>query len=243
MGFIYVIKNSINDKCYIGQTRNSIEHRWNEHKKQANTRNQALYLAMKKYDIKNFYVNEIEEISNELLDEQEKFWIKELNTISPYGYNMTYGGDSNPMHIPEIAQKVSLMLIGDKNPTKRPEVREKIRIAATGRRASKETKLKMSKNNGRYWLGKKLPEEQVRHYTENHWARGKTGKLNPDSKPVEQIDKDTGEVIRIFDSAKEGAQWASDNIRKGCHASNISQCISGRQKTAFGYKWSFVKDV
>jgi len=31
MGYIYIIKNDINDKIYIGQTSRSIEVRWKEH--------------------------------------------------------------------------------------------------------------------------------------------------------------------------------------------------------------------
>ncbi len=31
-GYIYKITNTINNKCYIGQTRTNINKRWNKHK-------------------------------------------------------------------------------------------------------------------------------------------------------------------------------------------------------------------
>lgn len=37
----------------------------------------------------------IEEVPNELLDEREIFWIKELNSMSPNGYNLVSGGGVN----------------------------------------------------------------------------------------------------------------------------------------------------
>lgn len=34
-GFIYIIKNTINNKVYIGQTRTSVNQRWSEHLRHA----------------------------------------------------------------------------------------------------------------------------------------------------------------------------------------------------------------
>lgn len=31
IGYIYKITNKVNEKCYIGQTSDSIEHRWKGH--------------------------------------------------------------------------------------------------------------------------------------------------------------------------------------------------------------------
>ena len=33
MGYIYKITNNINNKVYIGQTKNSVNRRWTEHKR------------------------------------------------------------------------------------------------------------------------------------------------------------------------------------------------------------------
>lgn len=47
-GFIYIIKNTINSKVYIGQTRTSVEQRWREHLRHAQYGDQVINRAMKK---------------------------------------------------------------------------------------------------------------------------------------------------------------------------------------------------
>lgn len=57
--WVYKITNIINSKIYIGLTSNSIENRFEQHKKAANRIKIAqkvsyLYTAMKKYGVDNF---------------------------------------------------------------------------------------------------------------------------------------------------------------------------------------------
>lgn len=94
MGFIYQIKNNINDKIYVGKTTRTIEKRFQEHLDKIYQRNNHLYLAMRKYGKENFYVIQLEECPNELLDEREIYWIKTLNSYEN-GYNETRGGDGS----------------------------------------------------------------------------------------------------------------------------------------------------
>ncbi len=243
MGYIYIVKNNVNSKVYIGQTKKSIEERWKEHIYSSTYRNQILYIAMRKYGVENFFIEEIEHVDvNTSLDEREIFWINHYDSVAPNGYNATNGGsrftDDNPMYHEEIRQKVSERFKGDKNPSKRPGVREKIRSAQTGKKASEETKAKMSKNNGRYWKGKHLPEETKRKISENHAHM--FGGDNPNSKRVARIDKNTDETIEIYESISCAIKWVKENVRENALASNISQAVHGRQKTAFGYKWKLV---
>lgn len=94
MAYIYVITNKINGKQYVGQTTYSIEKRFKEHKKQKNTPTRKrfpLYSAFRKYGFENFIISELEECSEEKLDEREKFWINKLDTYY-HGYNATFGG-------------------------------------------------------------------------------------------------------------------------------------------------------
>ena len=74
LGFIYCISNYINSKKYIGQTHYSIQKRWQEHKYDSSRSrciNRPLYNAIKKYGIDNFYIEQIEEVSDEKLNERE----------------------------------------------------------------------------------------------------------------------------------------------------------------------------
>ena len=95
-GFIYKITNKVNGKVYIGQTRFTIEHRFNQHKRNFNIehRNQPLYKAFAKYGIENFEVEEVENVEIEKLDEREKYWIAYYNSFNK-GYNATLRGKGN----------------------------------------------------------------------------------------------------------------------------------------------------
>lgn len=57
-------------------------------------------------------------------------------------------------------------------------------------------------------------------------------------KPVKQIDKDTGEIIRIFESVAEATRELGTNKRKKL-SSNISEAIRVRNGFAYGYKWEY----
>lgn len=57
---------------------------------------------------------------------------------------------------------------------------------------------------------------------------------------VKMIDKNTKEILNVFESCAEAAIYCEDNI-KNINAENIrkkiSKCINGHQKTAYGYIW------
>lgn len=95
MASIYKITNVINGKSYIGKTLSSIENRWKEHcsdsKKRKNEK-RPLYSAMNKYGIENFKIEQIEECSDNIVDEREVYWIEYYQTFKQ-GYNATKGGD------------------------------------------------------------------------------------------------------------------------------------------------------
>ena len=73
-GIIYKITNNINNKVYIGKTLNSLEHRFNEHKRDSRKEScekRLLYSAMKKYGVENFSISLIEEVPIDVLSERE----------------------------------------------------------------------------------------------------------------------------------------------------------------------------
>ena len=91
MGIIYIIKNTINEKVYIGQTNRTLEIRWKEYLRHYKRGDQAIYAAMRKYGIENFFVEKIEECEEDRLDEREIYWIQKYNSFNN-GYNSTLGG-------------------------------------------------------------------------------------------------------------------------------------------------------
>lgn len=76
---------------YIGQTIHSIETRFLNHKNASKVEDTKFYRAIKKYGFENFYIELIEEIPEEMLDEREIYWIKEFDSYTN-GYNSTLGG-------------------------------------------------------------------------------------------------------------------------------------------------------
>ena len=92
-GYIYKIVNKVNGKSYVGQTIYDIKTRFRNHKHASHTQNTYLYKAMRKYGFDNFTIEEIDVASNlEELNNKEIYWIKELNTKVPNGYNIVDGG-------------------------------------------------------------------------------------------------------------------------------------------------------
>ena len=99
-GYIYKITNILNNKIYIGKTKNSIERRFNQHKKSSLTYDSSnsisyLHSAMYKYGVDNFIIEEIDTADSLTeLNQKEKYWINEFNSIDKsIGYNLAKGGD------------------------------------------------------------------------------------------------------------------------------------------------------
>ena len=97
-GYIYKITNKINQKSYVGKTINSIEERWNEHKRDYKKfPERPLYRAINKYGIENFTIEQIEEVDTNILSEREIYWIGFFHTYTN-GYNATLGGDGKILY-------------------------------------------------------------------------------------------------------------------------------------------------
>jgi group I intron endonuclease len=105
MGFIYKITNTINGMIYIGQTIQTLEDRWRQHRKKSST---CLYLkrAFEKHGIDNFIFEMICSCNNEELDKLEIHYMNEFNSIVPNGYNLREGGNSG-RHNEETKKKIS----------------------------------------------------------------------------------------------------------------------------------------
>ena len=88
-GTIYIIKNSINTRIYIGQTINTLDYRLYQHKYDAKHGSKTKFHVMKNLGIDNFYIEPIKDnISINELDEEENYYIHYYNSIEN-GYNST----------------------------------------------------------------------------------------------------------------------------------------------------------
>ncbi len=91
---IYLVTNLINQMKYVGQTTRTLKQRKSSHlssSKKGST--YYLHRAIRKYGAENFKWEVIYNASSEEeLNEKETFFIKEYNTNSQDGYNLTEGG-------------------------------------------------------------------------------------------------------------------------------------------------------
>jgi len=59
---------------------------------------------------------------------------------------------------------------------------------------------------------------------------------------IKQVDKDTNEVINLFNSIEDAGIWATDNgFTQNSHNGRnaIGNCLRGLSKVAYGYKWKY----
>ena len=118
---IYKITNIKNNKIYVGQCVSHIlnhkRYRPYGHKKRFNThvseafsqkKNQSYYLnnAIKKHGVENFMVEILEYCELNHSDDREFYYITNLNSLFPNGYNLKNGG-SVFIHTDESKKKVS----------------------------------------------------------------------------------------------------------------------------------------
>ena len=94
-GTIYKITNLVNNKIYIGQTRQNYEQRFIQHKSRARTGSSQhkLARALRKYGDDNFIIEPLEECPFDQLNERERYWISYYQTTNDkFGYNTLIGG-------------------------------------------------------------------------------------------------------------------------------------------------------
>ena len=132
MGFVYLIRNTVNGKCYVGQTRRDIQERWKEHIRKTQY---VLGAAMAFYGKDKFEFSVICEVPNDDLNDREVKEIAERETLVPNGYNLQIGGENRDMH-EETKRKIGANSAVKLKGKKMPETtREALRKANTGRSA------------------------------------------------------------------------------------------------------------
>lgn len=93
---IYIIKNRINGKMYIGQSH-SILCRWMAHRsvlRSGRCPNRHLQSAWNKYGENAFEFSILELCNVEDLDNREEYWIKHFDAVN-HGYNIRDGGNTS----------------------------------------------------------------------------------------------------------------------------------------------------
>jgi group I intron endonuclease len=223
---IYITKNLINGKKYIGK----------------DSYNDPNYLGsgallledIKIYGKENFKKEILEQCTKENLGEREEYWIDYFNAVKLKNfYNIRsktsgwYNKDLNPEKYNYVIKKIGDSNRGNPRPwlTNNQERKDKLRAANIGK----------PKPEG---FGEIIRQKATgRIYTDEHKQRiseGKLGKPHPKSgKHVLQLDKE-GNIIQEHNSIEEAAKYI------GKKRSNISCCLTGVSKTAYGFQWKYI---
>jgi len=146
MGFVYLIRNTVNGKCYVGQTmKNKVQKRWHSYTSPKGGHG-VIGRAIKKHGKDKFEFSVICELPNEELNDREVREIAERGTLVPKGYNLQAGGDNGPQH-EETKRKISLTNTGKPGKIPSAETRAKISAAHKGRNRTEAQKQKMKELN------------------------------------------------------------------------------------------------
>ncbi len=172
-GIVYVLKNRLNGKVYVGQTMKPFEQRLWHHIH--NKKPSIIGRAVLKHGLENFDVS-INEAPEELLDNLECSLISLFGSMAPNGYNFDSGGHENK-HASDITRKkmsdlrkgkrpAGLTFAGKKHSEKTKSMISEAQIGeknhAYGKPRSLEARRKISeafKGKGNPFFGKHLSAE------------------------------------------------------------------------------------
>lgn len=142
---IYLLRNSVTNKVYVGQSIH-IHTRFSEHKKSAKRGDKShLYDALRKYGVAAFTCEVLEECPPELFDEREAHWMSIYDCRNPEkGYNLMPAGQNGRIMDANMRALLSEKSRGYKQT---PEAIEKMRASASGRVHTSEAKAKISAAN------------------------------------------------------------------------------------------------
>jgi group I intron endonuclease len=223
---VYVTKNLVNGKKYIGK---------DSHNDPNYLGSGALLLEdIKTYGKENFKKEILEHCTKENLGEREEYWIDYFDAVkSKNFYNIRsqtsgwYNKDLNLEKYEYVVNKIRNNTKGILKPSlhNNQERSEKLRQANTGK----------PKPEG---FGEIIRQKAIgRICTDEHKKKisnSKVGKPHPKSgKRILQLDKE-GNVIQEHNSIEEAANYI------GKKRSNISCCLIGISKTAYGFQWKYI---
>lgn len=222
--YVYKHVNKINNKQYIGITKQLPQNRWGCNGINYKRSNPYFCNAIKKYGWDNFeHIIIAYNLSKDEACNLEIKLIKRFKTQDKnYGYNILDGGTSPSLPL-ETRQKIAKALIGNKNGFGHPcseSKKHKISKAQKGRKLTEEHKMKLSKAKA----GKThaFPSEETKKkISDSH-----------DKKPIYCIETNT-----VYPSVQECARQLK------LYATNICKCCKGKIKSTGGYHLQYYNNT
>ncbi|MHB8407906.1 MAG: GIY-YIG nuclease family protein [Acidiferrobacterales bacterium] len=165
---IYCAFNTRNGKYYVGQTVQSLEKRRGAHL-QLRKRGGAFRSALRKYGPRAFVWSILTVCqSHAEMNAAEAYWVRELNSLAPHGYNLIEGGGATGKMTDEARARLRKVF-------SRPDVK------ARRSKAQKENQNRpeMVEAHRMVWFGKKRSQEDRRLMSERKLAMKYHWKLDP----------------------------------------------------------------
>lgn len=219
---IYKITNKITKQIYIGKSVN-IEQRWIEHKCPKPKHNLKLHEDMKKYGVKNFVFEIIEECKETELSKKELFYIKSLKPF----YN-SIGKQVSEETKEKIRLKIREWWLNLDEKTKEKIISKNLTGPKKGHIVTEETRKKLRNAN----IGKTQTKETINKRKNTFLEKKKNGWKRTNSSHKKKVI--CVETKQVYDSIKDAA------IAIGVHPSNITSVLKGRQKTCKSYHFEYV---
>lgn len=197
-GSIYIIRNKINDKVYIGQTVMSVQERFRAHCKPCTAKQRGtykIYNAFNKYGVSNFYVETLKEnIPISILDKTEIEYIEKFDSYFN-GYNSTKGGDGRTINkLKDETAIVNRYLNGETC----SEIAKDYKVhAVTIQRALNKNKIKLRQNGNKFDSVDKKTFKKL-YFDEKLSNKDIAKNLSVDSKTISRWGKKCGYISRNF---------------------------------------------
>lgn len=233
---IYKITNLINQKSYIGLSKN-IETRWVEHRSRARYEkyDSILYRAMRKYGTNNFSFEVLEECEEDELGEKEKYYIEYHRTYVGFddcnGYNASLGGEDNRGAIwsEESKNRMSERVSNGGNPSAK-EICVGDKIFKSIKEASDY--LDVDTRMLRRWLTRerKIPKDKSWIIEKNVCLVGETPLSNDDVTWGKTSDKPVFYNGKLFNNTKDCADYM------GVNPTSLSLWLRGKAPTPEIYR-------
>ncbi len=208
---VYVIRNLVNGRVYVGSAARTMRERWNKHRHELRNgvhHSLALQRAWVKHGEAAFEFAILEECAPELCVEREQFYIDSMKAaVKGCGYNMCPRADS------PLGRKAT------------PETCAKLSAIMTGRKHSDETRRKMSDNMKSKWA-----DPDARKLMRDSTVAGKTPATYARHSAAMRGRKHSADAKAAIGAASK-AMWESkgrDNMVTAMRASGCFDRVSAK---------------